>query len=167
MSVSCLGMSAGVAWEGERGCLWVENQWHLLCYASPFSIAQSLREFQRKRKPKSDRTSLFFPPWMCLGASIPLCSLSTHITILHAASSLDSFFLLPWDKLGWFLQGWHHLTHTSAKSLWRQVWRLVDQLDGASGDHGWDSVDSEKGSDCKFILQIELTGLTNWIGYRV
>lgn len=159
MSVSCLGMSAGVTWEGERGCLWVENQWRLLCYAPPFSVAQSLREFHRERKPKSDRTSLFSPLE---------CVWVPPYPILHAASSLDSCFLLPWDKLGWFLQGWHHLTHTSAKSLWRQFWRLVDQLDGASGDHGWDWVDSEEGSDCKFILQIELTNwITNWIGYRV
>ena len=118
----CTGMSAGVAWGGERGCVWVEYPWHLLPHASPFSIAQGLGEFQRERKPGSDRSSLFSPFECVWLPPYPLYSLPTRITILHAASSLDSCFLLPWGRLEWFLQGWHDPTHTSAKSPRRQVW---------------------------------------------
>lgn len=40
-------LSAGVLW-GRAEELWVEYQWHLLHYASPFSIAQYLGKYQRK-----------------------------------------------------------------------------------------------------------------------
>ena len=91
MSVVCLGISAGVAWEGERGCVWVENQWHLLCYASPFSVAQSLRGFQREKKPKNDQTSfshlecVWMPTYPCI-AFPPISPLSMLLHPWIAAS---------------------------------------------------------------------------------
>lgn len=37
----------------------MDYHWHLLCDASPFSIVQGLREFQRERKPKNNPCFLF------------------------------------------------------------------------------------------------------------
>lgn len=67
---------------GRAEGLWVEYQWRLLHYASPFSIARGLEEFERERKPKSDWSS-FFSLFECVWVPpYPLYSLPTRITIL-------------------------------------------------------------------------------------
>lgn len=53
----------------------------------------------------------------------------------------------------------------------KSLWRLVDKLDSVIGDGGQDeggsSGNSEKRWDSESTLEIELTGLTKWIGHRV